>query len=663
VRRSPPFLIACVLAAACSFDKAYRWDDSRGATADCTPGAQRCNGALQLCVRTSSAAPEWTTIDDCPARNLVCAATLQRCASCEPGRRKCEGLDVVQCSGDGAQFQVAESCDANAGKACRDNACIDLCGRASAMRSNMGCEYWAADLDNAVPDPSDAAAAQQYAIVVSNPQPDVRAHVTVEQDDGLPGEAAQVSEIASADVLPMSLHVFKLGPREIDGSPEGEFDAGTGTALTRHAFRVRSSVPVVAYQFNPLENAKVFSNDASLLKPVEALADNPGTLQTHYVVIGWPQTIAVTDNPDTNWGSVDLRAFVAVIGTRADTHVRFTTTTRIIPGDLVTETAEGGVLDLVLQPFDVLNLESGGFMADFTGSLIEADQPVVVFTGSEASDAPLYEKLADRRCCADHLEEQLDPIRTAGYKFVVPHAPSVSKALSEAGGAVVAVPSPEFTRVMAVSNDGPTLVTTTLPPPDDAFTLEARGDFRQLTSWHPFDNRASGDFTIVANQPISVATVQASQQAAGIDLGQPGGDPSLVIVPPLEQYRTTFVFLTPDKYAFDFISIAAPAGAGIQFDGAPLDVLGCERSPGDGLSPEQRGAAEPAYEVHRCQLSYPIVDPFGPDYENISPGKQNDGVHTVQSDRPIMVIAYGFDNRVSYGYATGTQLETVLPPR
>ena len=37
---------------------------------------------------------------------------------------------------------------------------------------------------------------------------------------------------------------------------------------------MRSSVPVVAYQFNPLENVNVFSNDASLLKPAEAL--DPG---------------------------------------------------------------------------------------------------------------------------------------------------------------------------------------------------------------------------------------------------------------------------------------------------------------------------------------------------------------------------------------------------
>jgi hypothetical protein len=329
----------------------------------------------------------------------------------------------------------------------------------------------------------------------------------------------------------------------------------------------------------------------------------------------------------------------------------------------VRETPAGGVIEAVLQPFDVLNLETGGYLADFTGSLVEADQAVVVFSGNEASDAPWVAKLADRRCCADHLEEQVDPIRTAGYRFVVPHNPNTSYALAAAGGGIAPVPGPEFTRIVAVSAEGPTVVRTTLPAPDDVFTLPGRGRFRQVTSSHPAEARASGDFLISTDRPVIVATVQSSQQGAGIPLGQPGGDPSLIIVPPLEQYRSSFVFLTPDKYAFDFIAIVAPVGASVLLDASPLGAFECERSPADGLLDEDRGGTALEHEVHRCQLSFPIVDPHGPAYENISPGRQNDGVHSVQSDRPVMVIAYGFDNRVSYGYAAGTELEAVSPPK
>ncbi len=224
------------------------------------------------------------------------------------------------------------------------------------------------------------------------------------------------------------------------------------------------------------------------------------------------------------------------------------------------------------------------------------------------------------------------------------------------------VADPEFTRIVAVAASGPTLVQTTLPPPDDIFTLGARGDFHQLTSLHPCEGRASGDFVVQSDKPVIVSTVQASQQEAGIQLGLPGGDPSLIIIPPIEQYRSSFVFLTPDMYAFDFVAIVSPAAATVTFDGTGLDALGCERSPADGIG-NQPDAGAQSYVVYRCQLSFPIVDPNGPPYENISPGLQNDGVHEVVADDKVMVIVYGFDNRVSYGYAAGTELEAIQPPQ
>ena len=88
------------------------------------------------------------------------------------------------------------------------------------------------------------AAQQQFAVVVSNAQPDVPATVSIEQDDTEPGEANDPVLVTRATVPPLSLTVFKLGPREVDGSPPGEYDTGTHTALTRAAYRIKTSVPV-----------------------------------------------------------------------------------------------------------------------------------------------------------------------------------------------------------------------------------------------------------------------------------------------------------------------------------------------------------------------------------------------------------------------------------
>lgn len=611
----------------------------------------RCTALLERC-EALSGVPRWNVVDDCASRGLVCAPSLMKCTVCLPDQRDCDGQSVVTCQADGSGMKVVETCEGSEGLACRSGSCAHLCTEASRVKSNVGCEYWAADLDNANVSPNSNAAAQQYAVVVSNPQLDIPAEVTVELDDAAVGEASRPRTVGSAQIAPRGLYVFKLGPREVDGSEPGTFDTGPGTAHSRQAFRIRSHVPVVAYQFNPLDNVNVFSNDASLLKPVEALAP-PSPLQLAYVVMGWPQTIAITDDPDTNFNPsapINLRAFVTILGTRPNTRVRFTTTTHVVAGEGIPPLTPGDVLEVELEPFEVWNLETGDFRSDFTGSLVEANNPVVVFSGAEAADAPYFERLADRYCCADHLEEQLDPIRTAGTTYFAAHGPNRGRAAATAGALVAELPEPEYFRVLSVSDEGPATITTNLPPPDENFVLPGRGAYLDLVAY--------ADFALTSDRPVVLASIQSSQDAGSVKRPLPGGDPSLVIVPPVEQYRMDYVFLTPDKYAFDFIVITAPPDATVTIDGRDIGEYGCDVGWANGGSGSVL-ADVPEARVHRCQLSFPLIDPSRPPEEGVSPGFQNDGVHRVLSDRNIGVLVYGFDERVSYGYAAGTQLEAI----
>jgi hypothetical protein len=563
----------------------------------------------------------------------------------------------LRCDSTGDVATFVETCDIDKGIACRDGTCVDLCGRAGIEKSNVGCEYWAVDLDNAMIDPTSNAAAQQFAVVISNPNRDVPVSIRIAQDDGIPGDVPAPYEIAAAVIAPLNLAVFKLGPREVDGSPDGEYNTGTHTAVTRHAFRVRSDFPVVAYQFNPLENVAVFSNDASLLKPREALSfGNEGSLVTSYVVAGWPQTIAITDDPDTNFSSndpINLRSFLTIVGTQPATTVRVRTTARVVPGGPIPETAINGTIDIKLGAFDVLNLETADFAADFTGSLIDADAPIAVFTGGEAADAPHFPKLSQRRCCADHLEDQLDPIRTAGKLFAIAHNPSRTRMVTAAGALTAEIPEPDYVRFVAASKHG-AKIKTTLPAPDNVIELNWLGDFREVVAY--------GDFMAESTEPLIVAQVMASQDAVGVKRGLPGGDPSLLIVPPLEQARPDYVFLTPDKYAFDYVSVVAPVGAGVLLDQKLLGPNICEVGPADGLTNEQRGGKGPTHYVYRCQLSFPIIDPLA-NPVLIMPGSQNDGVHSISSGVPILVTVGGFDAYVSYSYAAGTDLRAIALPQ
>jgi hypothetical protein len=614
----------------------------------CVVDTQRCAvGKLQRC---EGSTPAWVTKNDCAGAGKICAPTLWACTDCIPNQSSCDGESVRACNADGTMGAATSTCDTTKGVACRDGACFDLCNRATVERSNVGCEYWAVDLDNAMISATSNAAGQQFAVVISNPQPDVAAVVHVFQDDGQPGDAPAPIEVQGATIAPLNLQVFKLGPREVDGSPDGEFNTGTNTALTRHAYKITSNYPVVAYQFNPLENVNVFSNDASLLKPVEALTTATTGLLAAYVVAGWPQTIAATDDPNTNFSPsspINLRAFLTIVGTKEATTVRVHTRAAVVAGGPVLATPASGIITATLGAFDVLNLETGDFNADFTGSVIDADGPIAVFSGTEASDAPHFKTLADRRCCADHLEDQLDPLRTAGKIFAIAHTPSRTAAVKAAGAKINAVPEPDFVRFVAASSKGAT-ITTTLPKPDDVIHLSGLGDFREVTAYR--------DFMANSSDPIHVAQVMASQDAAGVKRGLPGGDPSLLIEPPIEQFRADYVFLTPDKYAFDFVSIVAPPTALVLFDDTPLTSLACSMGPADGLTDEQRGSADPQFVVYRCQLSFPVIDPNKLAPDNLTPGLQNDGVHRIVGSAPLGVTVMGFDSFVSYDYAAGTDL-------
>ncbi|MBW2456473.1 MAG: hypothetical protein JRI68_18290, partial [Deltaproteobacteria bacterium] len=179
-----------LVGASCEFDLGTRWAPpvpEPPVIPICEVGEKRCLGALEECLDGGEGAA-WVVVDDCPAQGLVCAPSLHQCTECLPDERFCDGFDVMHCDSQGASASWVETCDPEVGEACRSGGCPHLCSRAQEERSNVGCEYWAVDLDNAMISESKNAAGQQFAVVISNPQPDVAVDVQVFQDDGQPGD-------------------------------------------------------------------------------------------------------------------------------------------------------------------------------------------------------------------------------------------------------------------------------------------------------------------------------------------------------------------------------------------------------------------------------------------------------------------------------------------
>ncbi len=613
------------------------------------------------------------------------------CRVCRPDQVDCFEGHPARCNSDGTAWEPIGECDLEGGEVCRSGRCINLCAAAAEESSYVGCEFYAVDLDNAAIGAGRDASSQQYAVVVSNPG-FIPSDVTVEVDTAIAGEASAPRIIQTVTVPPGDLEILRLPRREVDGASSlatcsaepdqacaanegcwcrggvrpgmGADDCrcrtsmtgtglndGTHSALTSNAYRITSTAPLIAYQFNPLDNVGVFSNDASLLLPTSAIGRT-------YTVVGWPQTIADSTDPaedfDPTSRDEDLRAFLTIVGTAEGTNVSISlgSSVRRVLGYGVgpTDYLAGESIDVVLGQFDVLNLETQAFNGDFTGTLVDADQPVSVFTGSEASDAPRFTDLANRRCCADHLEEQLFPDSTLGRRFFIGRTPARSTALNNAfvtSDSVGAFNEPEYVRIVATA-DGQTIVTTSLPPPEDYFELEERQSLIML---------ANQDFEINTSQPVAVLQVISSQEAVGIPNAYPGGDPAIIAVPPVEQYRPDYVFLTPNLYAFDFLTIVAPYSAEILLDEMPLDPAQCPQAAADGR-PRRMDDPPPEWVVYRCQLSYPDV--IGLPNVRVEDGDQNDGYHTLRATADVSIVISGFDAFVSYAYAGGLNLDPIM---
>jgi hypothetical protein len=575
---------------------------------ECPPNASRCQNdtTVEIC-RADGSGWEATECVMGTCREMNGAAVCDD-VICVPGERTCNGVEViVECSPEGTRFNVVERCDGDrTGRQCDRGSCVPLCTLNEKTKTNVGCDYWAADLDNAFVPGGDGflnAARAPFAVVVSNPHPTFTAQVVVHNNE---------EAVDDTLVPPLGLHVFNLPHRDIDQ-----------TSITPRAYRVRSSIPIVAYQFNPLENEEVFSNDASLLLPSHVVGDE------YYVM--------------TREQSFDrLRGFLTVIGIGEEpTQVSVTVTARTQPGvGGIPAMVPGDTFETVLNQFDVLNIETSAPGADLTGSKITASQSVVVFGGSEAANVPntnhcvdvdpvdgLGQCEADRdvpcrnnydcndarlnTCCADHLEQQLFPIKTWGRRYVA----SKSYDRGEEN---------DYWRIIASEDD---TKIETVPPQTVIPTLNAG-------QWFEFPSREH--FEIISDKPIMVGQFLASEHAPNpntrdrLEPGDAGtGDPAFILAVPVEQYRGDFVFLAPDKYAFDYATIVAPVGADVQFDDVALV---------DGWEPVGDGAE---WIVRRFQIG--------------------DGVHFIRSDQPLSVIIYGYDDYVSYGYPAGLNLDVVDP--
>jgi hypothetical protein len=278
-----------------------------------------------------------------------------------------------------------------------------------------------------------------------------------------------------------------------------------------------------------------------------------------------------------------------------------------------------------LGPFDVLNLETDDgtpqddpkTITDLTGTIVEANQPVAVFSGVESTSAPYWLEIptpsgwTDKdTCCLDHLEEQMFPVEAVGSKYVIPRSPVRSSGSWR---------EPDVLRFLGVAETAQ--VKTTLPAPYDQFTLEPG---QVVTTW------TQDDVIVDATKPVMVGQLLVSQ---GYVDGPSLGDPSLTVFPPVDQYRTEYVILTPSSWAKNWVVIVTEVGSDVTLDGAP--TAGCIKESSGMLDGK-------TYESRRCPLDV--------------------GVHRLSGANPFGIVAYGYGAAGSYAFVGGADVKRIYDP-
>jgi len=530
------------------------------------------------------------------------------CTECEADGKVCVGPEVHECDGDGTVGKLLETCDTAAGLVCDQGECKPGCSVASDLPSNVGCEFWAVDLDQV--DAFNDPASMPFGVVLSNAG-QTPANVKIERNDAAPGQPLQLATVTEVSIPAGQLEKVELPIRELDcGAKPNDYTA-PGTCLSSNAYRITATAPIVVYQFNTFENA--FSNDASLLLPTNALGQV-------YRVINWS-----AGHPMPILGIID-RSYVTIVGVREGTKVTVKPSWRVRGNGDIPLTQAGEIITADLGPFDVLNLETDDAtlaeagqagVADLTGTTVQSNFPVAVFSGVESTSAPYHVEIPtypgwneDSTCCLDHLEEQMFPLESIGKSFVITRSPVRSTGSYK---------EPDVLRFVGAA--AKTTLTTSLPAPFDNFTLEP-GEVK--------DTWTDKDITVTATEPVLIGQLLISQ---GYVDGPFKGDPALTVFPPVEQYRTEYVFLTPGSWIENWVVIAAEVGKSVTLDGkAPA-----------GCIVEPAGTVDMiTYEARRCPLS--------------------EGVHSLSGEAPFGIVAYGYGNAGSYAFAGGANVKHIYDP-
>lgn len=616
------------------------------AIGDCAAGQRACLGERGPGFRVCTPELQWA-IEACAQGEFCLGAgeCVPDPMQCVPGSRVCNTPDTPGECVPGEGYRDLEPCADGTVCIGAGRCASPQCATAEGERSYLGCDYFAHDLQNIAYGFGSTPNAPLGVVVSNATERDARVTVTAPDRSLAPlvGEVTIQPGPTAFGAMPATV---RSQVTDADGMVVADaFEAADGLVVppggmavlllpthrlrndsyvAAQAWRITTDQPVAAYQFGPYCCNFSFTNDASLLLPVPALG-------TEYTFLGIPTWGSLDEDMNGNQRVGSYPATLTVIGTESNTQVEVT----LPPGVEINPELEGrierngNVARATLNAYQVMTLQSGparlvrgeAVGPDLSGAKIVANKPVAAFSGHSCTYYPW-----DQGAC-DHVEEQLIPDDTWGTRYVLSPLKLRTMLPDVATEAT-------YWKLMA-QNDGTRI---TLSQPYDAL-IPRRPGFIGVPDCREF---LQGDDTLVldadqhcefgtrvaaeleATGPVLVMGVMSGMDSTAAFIGSHAGDPAIFILPPIDQFRIAYTFLAPGTYFNDYLLLQVPMGGEVTLDGQPVDLDDAVLIPGS-------------------EYRYTYVE-------------IGDGPHRVSGTRPFGIVAFAFDDWVSYAFTGGLNL-------
>ena len=446
------------------------------------------------------------------------------------GPRHCDPSDpskVFQCGGPVQQCTALEQCQP-LGES--DAQCVNPCTDTLGQDTSNGCEFYAAEMD-IVPEGEGVC----FAVFVVNQWKtgapaklevsrggsvlplDPFARIPVGKGTGItyaPFDSAAGLAKDGVAILFLSRDPAAqndpnpIAPRRLADCPAGVVPAVVGDAAQHgtgkgDAFRIKSNVPIVAYQMLPYGAGHARITGATLLLPTNVWDNNYLAVNAYAA----PTAFTVPRAGPT----------LVILGKEDGTHVAIKPVVDIVAGGGLAGTPANVPITYTVNRGQYLQFTQP---QELTGSAIQSDHPVAVIGGSTIMDVSLDKSRADG------AEQMLPPVHALASEYVAVRYRSRNKQVEEV------VP---WRIVGAV--DGTQLTYEPAPPAGAPSVLNAR----QLVEF-----RSPGPFVIRsqdAAHPFYVASYMTGGQPFGGE-----GDPEFVNVIAPRQYLSRYTFFTDPTY-------------------------------------------------------------------------------------------------------------------